>query len=169
MAQSLENLLGEPAEDIIRISAKTGQGIGQLLELIVARVPEPSGDPDGALRALIFDSVFNTYRGSIVYARVFDGSIEKGQRMLFMSNGKEYDVEEIGILRLDMEPVKKLRAGEVGYIIGSIKEVKDTRVGDTITLSKNPARHPIAGFQDPKPMVFSGVVNPYTGAPLPLL
>ena len=157
VAQSLENLLGEPAEDIIRISAKTGQGVDQLLESIIERVPQPSGDPDGVLRALIFDSVFNTYRGSIVYTRVFEGSIEKGQRMLFMSNGKEYDVEEIGILRLDMEPVKKLRAGEVGYIIGSIKEVKDTRVGDTITLSKNPARHPITGFKDPKPMVFSGV------------
>ncbi len=157
VAQSLENLLGEPAEDIIRISAKTGQGVDQLLESIIERVPQPSGDPDGVLRALIFDSVFNTYRGSIVYTRVFEGSIEKGQRMLFMSNGKEYDVEEIGILRLDMEPVKKLHAGEVGYIIGSIKEVKDTRVGDTITLSKNPARHPITGFQDPKPMVFSGV------------
>ena len=157
VAQSLENLLVEPAEDIIRISAKTGQGVDQLLESIIERVPPPSGDPDGVLRALIFDSVFNTYRGSVVYARVFEGSIEKGQRMLFMSNGKEYDAEEIGILRLNMEPVNKLRAGEVGYIIGSVKEVKDTRVGDTITLSKNPARHPIAGFQDPKPMVFSGV------------
>jgi len=157
VAQSLENLLGEPADGIIRISAKTGQGIEQLLDSVIERVPSPTGDPDGAFRALIFDSVFNTYRGSVVYARVFDGTIEKGQRMCFMSNGKEYDAEEIGILKLDLEPVEKLRAGEVGYFIGSVKDVKDTRVGDTITLANNPAKEPISGFQDPKPMVYSGV------------
>ncbi len=157
VAQSIETLLGEPAEDIIKISAKTGEGVNELLEVIIRRVPPPSGNPDAPLRALIFDSVFNTYRGSIVYARIFEGSLKKGQRMLFMSNGKEYDAEEIGFLKLGMEPADELRAGEVGYIIGSVKDVKDTRVGDTITLAKERASEPIAGFCDPKPMVFSGV------------
>ena len=157
VAQSIENLIGEPAEDILRISAKTGEGVHELLEAIVARIPAPSGDPSGELQALIFDSVFNTYRGSIVYTRVFNGSLKKGQRILFMSSGKEYDAEEIGILRLDMEPVQELKAGEVGYVIGSVKNVKDARVGDTITLARSPAANPITGFQKVKPMVFSGV------------
>ncbi|MCH8277156.1 MAG: elongation factor 4, partial [Bacteroidetes bacterium] len=157
VAQSIENLIGEPAEDILRISAKTGEGVPELLEAIVARIPAPSGDPLAELQALIFDSVFNTYRGSIVYVRVFQGSLKKGQRILFMSSGKEYDAEEIGILRLDMEPVQELKAGEVGYVIGSVKNVKDARVGDTITLARSPAANPITGFREVKPMVFSGV------------
>lgn len=157
VAQSIETLIGEPAEDILQISAKTGEGIDELLEMIIRRVPHPNGNPDAPLRALIFDSVFNSYRGSIVYTRVFEGSLKKGQRMYFMSNGKEYDAEEIGHLKLGLEPADELRAGEVGYIIGSVKDVKDTRVGDTITLAKERAAEPIAGFLDPKPMVFSGV------------
>lgn len=157
VAQSIETLIGEPAEDILQISAKTGEGIDELLETIIRRVPHPNGNPDAPLRALIFDSVFNSYRGSIVYTRVFEGSLKKGQRMYFMSNGKEYDAEEIGHLKLGLEPADELRAGEVGYIIGSVKDVKDTRVGDTITLAKERAAEPIAGFLDPKPMVFSGV------------
>ncbi|MBO6577390.1 MAG: elongation factor 4 [Rhodothermales bacterium] len=157
VAQSIENLIGEPAEDVLRISAKTGEGVDELLEAIVRRVPAPTGSADAPLKALIFDSVFNTYRGSIVYARVFDGTLQKGQRMRFMSNGREYDAEELGFLRLNMEPVKKLRAGEVGYVIGSVKDVKDTRVGDTITTARGGATEPISGFRDVKPMVFSGV------------
>ncbi|GIV61702.1 MAG: elongation factor 4 [Rhodothermaceae bacterium] len=157
VAQSLESLIGEPAEDILHISAKTGVGVDELLERIVARIPPPKGDPEAPLKALIFDSVFNTYRGSIVYARIFEGTLRKGDRMLFMSNGKEYDAEEIGILRLGMHPVEALRAGEVGYIIGSVKDVKDTRVGDTITHARRPAEAPVAGFREVKPMVFSGV------------
>lgn len=157
VAQSIEDLIGDPAEDILRISGKTGEGIEELLESIVRRVPPPSGDPEAPLKALIFDSVFNQYRGSIVYARVFDGILRKGDAMRFMSTQKEYDAEEIGILRLTMEPTTELRAGEVGYIIGSVKDVKDTRVGDTITHVRRPASEAIAGYRDVKPMVFSGV------------
>ncbi|GIV59075.1 translation elongation factor 4 [Rhodocaloribacter litoris] len=157
VAQSIEHLIGEPAEDILHISAKTGLGVPELLERIVERIPPPKGDPEAPLKALIFDSVFNSYRGSIVYARVFEGTLRKGDRMLFMSNGKEYDAEEIGILKLGMHPVEALRAGEVGYIIGSVKDVHDTRVGDTITHARRPAEAPVAGFREVKPMVFSGV------------
>ena len=157
VAQSIENLIGDRAEDILHISAKTGQGVDALLEQIVARVPAPRGNPEGPLKALIFDSVFNSYRGAIAYARVFDGTLNKGDHMLFLSNKKEYDAEEIGVLRLGMEPVDVLRAGDVGYIVGSVKDVRDTRVGDTITLAKNPAVEAISGFREVKPMVFSGV------------
>jgi len=157
VAQSIENLIGEPAEEILHISAKTGQGVADLLELIIRRIPEPKGDPSAPLKALIFDSVFNTYRGSIVYTRIFEGTLRKGDTMRFMANHKEYDAEEIGVLRLDMQPVDVLVAGEVGYIIGSVKDVLDTRVGDTITHAGRPALESIAGFKEVKPMVFSGV------------
>ena len=157
VARSIENLLGDAAEDIIRISAKTGRGVGRLLEEIVQRIPAPRGNPDAPLQALIFDSIFNPYRGSIVYTRIFDGSLKKGERMRFMSNAQEYDAEEIGILRLSMQPVDELYAGEVGYVIGSVKEVGHTRVGDTITLKSRPAETAISGFREVKPMVFSGI------------
>ena len=157
VARSIENLLGDAAVDIIRISAKTGRGVGRLLEEIVQRIPAPQGNPDAPLQALIFDSIFNPYRGSIVYTRIFDGSLKKGERMRFMSNAQEYDAEEIGILRLSMQPVDELYAGEVGYVIGSVKEVGHTRVGDTITLKSRPAETAISGFREVKPMVFSGI------------
>lgn len=162
VARSIEDLLGDDAEHIIRISAKTGLGVEQLLEEIVRRVPPPQGNPDAPLQALIFDSIFNPYRGSIVYARIFHGTLKKGERMRFMSNGQEYDAEEIGTLRLSMHPADELRAGDVGYLIGSVKEVGHTRVGDTVTLKSRPAEAPISGFREVKPMVFSGVypVNP---------
>jgi GTP-binding protein LepA len=157
IAQSLEDLIGEPAEDIRQVSAKTGQGVEELLELIIDRVPPPSGDPDAPLRALIFDSVYDSYRGSVVYARIFDGTLSQGEGMEFMSNKKRYDAEELGTLRLGREKVDKLSAGDVGYIIGSVKDVQDTRVGDTITTEKNGATEPIPGFKEVKPMVFSGI------------
>jgi GTP-binding protein LepA len=157
VAQTIEDLLGEPAEDILRISAKTGEGVGELLKSIIARIPAPKGKAEAPLKALIFDSVFNTYRGSIVYARVFEGTLRKGEGMRFMSNNKLYDAEELGYLRLAMEPKDVLYAGEVGYIIGSVKDVKDTRVGDTITTARNGATEAVGGFRDVKPMVFSGV------------
>ncbi len=157
VARSIENLLGDAAVDIIQISAKTGRGVGRLLEEIVQRIPAPQGNPDAPLQALIFDSIFNPYRGSIVYTRIFDGSLKKGERMRFMSNAQEYDAEEIGILRLSMQPVDELYAGEVGYVIGSVKEVGHTRVGDTITLKSRPAETAISGFREVKPMVFSGI------------
>ena len=157
VASTIENLIGEPAENIARISAKTGEGVHELLETIVERIPEPSGNIEAPLKALIFDSIFNTYRGSIVYARVFDGQLNAREGIRFMATGKECDAEEIGFLRMNMEPVKNLSAGEVGYIIGSIKDVKETQVGDTITTRENGAEEAISGFREAKPMVFSGV------------
>ncbi|MBE2186366.1 MAG: elongation factor 4 [Rhodothermales bacterium] len=157
VAQAIEDLLGEPAESILRISGKTGEGVPELLEEVVRRIPAPKGSKDAPLQALIFDSVFNTYRGSIVYARVFEGTLRKGEKIRFMATGKEYVAEEIGVLRLNMEPVDELVAGEVGYVIGSVKDVRDTKVGDTITTARNGATEAISGFRDVKPMVFSGV------------
>ena len=157
VAQAIEDLLGEPADSILRISGKTGVGVPELLEALVARVPPPKGDPEAPLKALIFDSVFNTYRGSIVYARVFEGTLRKGDKMRFMSSGAEYVADEIGVLRLNMEPTDELTAGEVGYVIGSVKDVRDTKVGDTITTVRGGATEPIPGYREAKPMVFSGV------------
>jgi GTP-binding protein LepA len=157
VAQSIESLIGEPAEDVLRISAKTGEGVEELLETIVRRVPAPGGDPGAPLRALIFDSVFNSYRGSIVYVRIFDGTLRTGEAMRFMSNAKVYDAEELGTLKLTMQPVDALHAGDVGYVIGSVKDVHDTRVGDTITSARGGSVEPISGFREVKPMVFSGV------------
>ena len=157
VAQSLEDLIGEPAEDILQISAKTGEGVDELLDMMIDRVPPPSGNPDAPLRALIFDSIYDSYRGSVVYARVFDGTLEQGDAMEFMSNKKQYDAEELGILRMGRQKVDTLTAGDVGYIIGSIKDIQDTRVGDTITLENDPAETPIPGFEEVKPMVFSGI------------
>jgi GTP-binding protein LepA len=157
VAHSIEELIGEPEEDVLRISAKTGEGVQDLLEKIVKRIPPPGGDPDAPLKALIFDSIFNSYRGAIVYARVFEGTLKKGERIRFMSNLTEYDAEDIGILRLDMFPTETLSAGEVGYVIGSVKDVRDARVGDTITSARRPAGEQISGFREVKPMVFSGL------------
>ncbi len=157
VAKTIEDLIGDTASDVLRISAKTGEGVEEVLERVVSKIPAPRGNREAPLRALIFDSVFNTYRGSIVYARIFEGVLRKGDRMRFMSNGKEYDAEEVGFLRLNMFPLDELKAGEVGYIIGSVKDVRDTRVGDTITTARHGAEEPIRGFREVKPMVFSGV------------
>jgi GTP-binding protein LepA len=157
VAQSIEDLIGDRAEDILRISAKTGEGVDELLETLVDRVPPPSGNADDPLRALIFDSIYDSYRGAVAYVRVFDGKLEKGDGMRFMANGKTYDAEELGVLRLGRKKVDRLEAGDVGYVIGSVKDVQDTRVGDTITHDKNPAAEPIPGFKEVKPMVFSGI------------
>jgi len=157
VAQSLEDLIGEPAEDILQISAKTGEGVDAMIDMLIDRIPAPSGDPDAPLRALIFDSIYDSYRGSVVYARLFDGTLDQGDTMEFMANKKQYDAEELGILRMGRQKVDRLTAGDVGYIIGSIKDIQDTRVGDTITLAHNPAAEPIPGFEEVKPMVFSGI------------
>ncbi len=157
VAQTIEDLIGDPAESILHISAKTGEGVDKLLERIVERIPAPSGDPDAPLKAVIFDSVFNTYRGAIAYTRIFEGTLRKGDAITFMSNKMQYHAEEIGVLKMSMQPVDQLNVGEVGYVIGSVKDVRDTRVGDTITHTKRPASEPVSGFVDVKPMVFSGV------------
>lgn len=157
VAMSVESLIGEPAEDVLSISAKTGEGVQELLETIIQRVPPPEGQPDSPLQALIFDSIFNQYRGAIAYVRIFEGTLRRREAIRFMAAKCEYLAEEIGVLRLGMQPTEELTAGDVGYVIGSIKDVRDTRVGDTITHVNRPAATEIAGFREVKPMVFSGV------------
>jgi len=151
------DLLGCKAEDIIRASGKTGMGVNDILEAIVSRVPAPKGDPEAPLQCLIFDSVFNSFRGIIAYFKIENGTINKGDFVKFINSEKEYYAEEIGILRLDMQPTKTLSAGNVGYIISGIKTSKEVKVGDTITHVKRPSKTSISGFQEVKPMVFAGI------------
>lgn len=157
VAQQVIDLLGCKREDILPVSGKTGMGVEDLLEAVVERVPPPKGDIDAPLTALIFDSVFNSYRGSVVYVRIMDGVLKKGQKIRFMATDKEYEADEIGYLSIKNDPRPELRAGEVGYIIGSVKTLEDTKVGDTVTTVVNPAPQAIPGFKVVKPMVFSGI------------
>lgn len=150
-------LLGCKREEIIRASGKTGQGVMDILAAIVERVPAPEGDPEAPLQALIFDSVFNSFRGIIAYFKVVNGSIKKGDLVKFFATEKEYNADEIGILKLDMSPKDEVTCGDVGYIISGIKTSKEVKVGDTITHVKNPCKKAIAGFEEVKPMVFAGV------------
>lgn len=150
-------LLGCKPTEIIRASGKTGMGVPEILEAIVARVPAPKGNPDAPLQCLIFDSVFNSFRGIIAYFKIVNGTIRKGDFVKFINTGKEYYAEEIGVLRLDMEPCEMLACGDVGYIISGIKASKEVKVGDTITHVKNSASEAIEGFEEVKPMVFAGV------------
>ena len=151
------DLLGCSRDEIIRASGKTGMGVDEVLRAIVERIPAPTGDPDAPLQALIFDSVFNPFRGIIAYFKIENGTIHSGELVKFFSNGKEYHADEIGILRLNMEPRKELSAGNVGYIISGIKTSREVKVGDTITSVNNPCLKPIEGFEEVKPMVFAGV------------
>ena len=150
-------LLGTPREEIIRASGKTGIGIEEILRAIIERVPAPQGDPDAPLQALIFDSVFNSFRGIIAYFKVVNGSIRKGDLVKFINTGKEYEADEVCILRLTMSPRDEVLCGDVGYIISGIKTSKEVKVGDTITHVKRPAPKSIEGFEEVKPMVFAGV------------
>ena len=151
------DLLGCDRDEIIRASGKTGMGIDEILEAIVERIPAPKGNPDAPLQALVFDSVFNPFRGIIAYFKIENGTIHTGELVKFVSNDKEYHADEIGILRLNMEPRKELSAGNVGYIISGIKTSKEVKVGDTITSVENPCDKAIEGFEEVKPMVFAGV------------
>ncbi|MBR5197468.1 MAG: translation elongation factor 4, partial [Alistipes sp.] len=151
------DLIGCKDEDILLASGKTGQGVEEVLEAIIERVPAPEGDPDGPLQALIFDSVFNPFRGVIAYFRVFNGTIHKGEQVKFFNTGSEYDADEIGVLKLKMVARDEIKAGDVGYICSGIKNSTDVKVGDTIISVENPAKEAIAGFEDVKPMVFAGV------------
>ncbi|MBQ8581870.1 MAG: translation elongation factor 4 [Alistipes sp.] len=151
------DLIGCKEEDILLASGKTGQGVEDILEAIVARIPAPKGDPEAPLQALIFDSVFNPFRGIIAYYRVFNGSIKKGQQVKFFNTGSEYDADEVGVLKLKMVPRQEVKTGDVGYICSGIKTSADVKVGDTITAVANPCTEGIAGFEDVKPMVFAGV------------
>ena len=150
-------LLGCKPEEIIRASGKTGMGIEEILAAIVERIPAPKGDPEAPLQALIFDSVFNPFRGIIAYFKIVNGTIRKGDLVKFVNTGKEYDADEIGVLKLDMQPAESLSAGNVGYIISGIKTSKEVKVGDTITHTKRPCDKAISGFEEVKPMVFAGV------------
>jgi GTP-binding protein LepA len=151
------DLLGCKHEEVIRASGKTGLGIEQILKAIIERVPPPEGDPEAPLQALIFDSVFNPFRGIIAYYKIVNGSIRKGDLVKFINTGKEYEADEVGILRLTMVPREEVQCGNVGYIISGIKTSKEVKVGDTITHVKRPASKAIAGFEEVKPMVFAGV------------
>ena len=157
VGQQVVDLIGCTMEEILHVSGKTGEGVPELLEAIVDRVPAPKEEVDKPLRALIFDSIFNTYRGSVAYVRVIEGVLKKGERFRFMANDMEYNAEDVGYLRMSYEPTQELRAGDVGYVIGSVKSLQDVRVGDTITHVKNGATVPIPGYQEAKPMVFSGI------------
>ncbi len=151
------DLIGCDRDEIIRASGKTGEGVNEILHAIVDRIPAPQGEEKGPLQCLIFDSVFNSFRGIIAYFKVVNGEIHKGDLVKFMATGKEYDADEIGVLRLDMEPRKVLRTGDVGYIISGIKTSKEVKVGDTITHVKGGCEKRIEGFEEVKPMVFAGV------------
>ncbi len=151
------DLLGCDHDDILCASGKTGEGVEEVLEAIVSRVPAPKGDENEPLQALIFDSVFNPFRGIIAYFRIFNGTIRKGEHVKFFNTGEEYDADEIGVLKLKMQPCAELKAGNVGYICSGIKDSKDVKVGDTITSVSKPCTEAISGFEDVKPMVFAGV------------
>ena len=150
-------LIGCKPEEIIRASGKTGEGVQEILDAVVERIPCPKGNADAPLQALIFDSVFNSFRGIIAYFKIQNGTIRKGDKVKFFNTGMEYDADEIGILKMDMVPRKEMSTGEVGYIISGIKDAKEVKVGDTITHISNPCSEAISGFQEVKPMVFAGV------------
>jgi GTP-binding protein LepA len=157
VSDQIIDLIGCDLEDIIHASGKTGLGIVNVMEAIVKRIPAPKGDPKAPVQALIFDSVFNSFRGVIAYFRLLNGTIRKGDQIRFFNTGAEYTVDEIGILQLSQVPKKELKAGNVGYVITGIKESKEIKVGDTITLADNPCAAAIEGFEDVKPMVFAGI------------
>ena len=151
------DLLGCDRSEVIRASGKTGEGVDEILRAIVERIRPPKGDPDAPLQCLIFDSVFNPFRGIIAYYKVVNGTFHPGEKVKFVATGKEYLADEIGILRLDMEPRKEMSAGNVGYIISGIKTSTEVKVGDTITHVSNPCENAIEGFEEVKPMVYAGV------------
>ncbi len=150
-------LLGCKREEIISASGKTGLGVFDILAAIIERIPPPKGDPSKPLQALIFDSVYNSFRGIIGYFKIQNGSIKKGEKVKFVATGKEYNADEIGVLRLKQEPRGEIKTGDVGYIISGIKDAREVKVGDTITSVLNPSIEPIQGFEDVKPMVFAGI------------
>ena len=151
------DLIGCDRSDILRASGKTGEGVDDILEAVVARVPHPVGDVNAPAQALIFDSIFNSFRGVIVLCKVVNGSIKKGDRVKFFNTDMEYTADEVGVLKMDMVPCSTLSSGEVGYIISGIKNATEVKVGDTVTSIVNPCKEAIAGFQEVKPMVFAGL------------
>jgi GTP-binding protein LepA len=157
VTDQIVELIGCDPSDVIPASGKTGLGVDEILKAVIDRIPSPKGNEDGPLQAMIFDSVFNPFRGIIAYFRVKNGVIKKGDRVKFFNTGKEYNADEIGILKMDLSPKKEVRAGDVGYIISGIKQANEVKVGDTITSALNPCDAAIKGFEDVKPMVFAGI------------
>lgn len=151
------DLVGCNESEIIRASGKTGEGVHEILQAIIKFIPRPKGDPKAPLEAVIFDSVFNSFRGIVAYFRIFNGEIKQGDKVKFVSTGKQYTAEEVGILRLEKKPRKIIQMGDVGYIISGIKDANEVKVGDTITHVANPCKEAIKGFEDVKPMVFAGI------------
>ncbi|MCB9039735.1 MAG: elongation factor 4 [Lewinellaceae bacterium] len=157
VAEQIIDLIGCDLEDIVLASGKTGQGVPDIMKAIVERIPAPTGDPEAPLQALIFDSVFNPYRGAVAYLRIMNGTLRKGDLVRFVNASNEYEADEVGVLRLIQDPKKELSAGNVGYIITGIKESKEIKVGDTVTHVDRPCAEAIKGFEDVKPMVFAGI------------
>jgi len=157
VTRQIVHLIGCEPDEVLKVSAKTGQGVPELLSAIVDRVPPPEPPTDDTVKALIFDSMYDTYRGAVPYVRIVQGEIEPGMNIKFMSNGRVHEVTEVGVFRLERIKKEKLTPGEVGYIVASIKEVDDVRVGDTVTDAKNPAKSQLPGYKQVKPMVFSGL------------
>ena len=157
VTDQIVDLIGCDPSDVIPASGKTGLGVDQILDAVINRIPAPTGNEDAPLEAMIFDSVFNSFRGIIAYYRVRNGIIRKGDRVKFFNTGKSYGAEEIGVLKMDLSPQKEVKAGDVGYIISGIKKAAEVKVGDTITTEENPCSNAIQGFEDVKPMVFSGI------------
>jgi len=157
MSDQIIDLIGCELEEIVLASGKTGLGIQDIMNAVVDRVPAPTGDPKAPAQALIFDSVFNPYRGVIAYYRMLNGTLKKNEKVRFMNTGAEYAADEIGVLKMDLDPKKEMSAGNVGYIVTGVKESKEIKVGDTITTVDNPCEEAIQGFEDVKPMVFAGI------------
>jgi len=156
VTDQIVDLIGCDPSEVIPASGKTGLGVENILDAIINRIPAPEGDPEAPLQAMIFDSVFNPFRGIIAYFRVLNGAITKGDRVKFVNTTKEYNADEIGVLKLDLEPKKEVKTGDVGYIISGIKKANEVKVGDTITLVENPCEA-VKGFEDVKPMVYAGI------------
>ena len=157
VSDQIIELIGCDISEIIQASGKTGLGVDAILDAVINRIPAPKGDENAPLQAMIFDSVFNSFRGIIAYYRIRNGVIKKGQKIRFMNSGRDYNADEIGILKMELSPRKEVRAGDVGYIISGIKQANEVKVGDTITGSDNPCEIAIKGFEDVKPMVFAGI------------
>ena len=167
-AAEIASLIGCEIEDVLQVSGKTGQGVPELLDQIVAQVPAPTGTPDAPTRAMIFDSVYDTYRGVVTYVRVVDGQLKPRQRIEMLSTKAHHELLEIGVISPEPQPTQGLGAGEVGYLITGVKDVRQSKVGDTVTSAAEPASEPLAGYQEPKPMVFSGLF-PVDGSDFPNL
>src|SRR6185437_12359169 len=156
-AAELANIIGCEPSDVLRVSAKTGEGVTELLNAVVAQIPAPSGNLDAPARALIFDSVYDTYRGVVTYVRMVDGRLSRREKTLMLSTKAVHETLEVGVISPEPVPSDSLAAGEVGYLITGVKDVRQARVGDTVTSASHPALEPLAGYDNPRPMVFSGL------------